>query len=287
MASESRAGVPRYDAMAPIAVGPLVRLAAGDLQVDLAPQAGGRIAQIRVDGIEQLIGPESGRLDAIQWGCYPMLPWAGRIREGRFPFAGRDWQLPINMPPHALHGLGYALPWTLDASADDSAELSLHLPQDPGWPFGGIARERITLRDRQLHLHLSLQAGEQAMPAVIGWHPWFRKPDQLIFDAPQYYPRDAHGMARLPLAPPPLHPWDDCFLGPAEVVLVRGNQRLQLTSDQQHWVVYDAPAHATCVEPQTGPPDAFNLTPHVLAPGEVLAMEFLFDWRQPGSSADS
>ena len=263
--------------MAPIAVGPIVRLAAGDVEVDLAPQAGGRIAQIRVDGIEQLVGPEGG-LEAIQWGCYPMLPWAGRIREGRFEFQGKQWQLPINMRPHALHGFGYALPWQLDTTTEDSAELSLALPQDADWPFGGIARQRVSLSGRQLHLHLSVQAGEQSMPATIGWHPWFRKPDKLIFDAPQYYPRDAHGMATLPLAPPPLHPWDDCFLGPEDVVLVRGAQQLRLSSDQPHWVVYDAPSHATCVEPQTGPPDAFNLAPHILAPQQALSMAFVFDW---------
>lgn len=280
MASEPRTPAARFNAMAPIAVGPIVRLAAGDLEAELAPQAGGRIAQIRVDGIEQLIGLERG-LEAIQWGCYPMLPWAGRIREGRFAFEGRQYQLPINMPPHALHGIAYALPWQVDASSDDSAELSLALPQDAHWPFGGIARQRIALRGRQLQLHLSVQADELAMPATIGWHPWFRKPDRLIFAAPQYYPRDAQGMATLPLAPPPLHPWDDCFLAPEEVVLLRGEQRVQLTSDQQHWVVYDAPSHATCVEPQTGPPDAYNLAPHVLAPHETLSMVFAMDWADP------
>lgn len=280
MASEPRTPAARFHAMAPIAIGPIVRLAAGDVEVELAPQAGGRIAQIRVDGIEQLIGPERG-LEAIQWGCYPMLPWAGRIREGRFSFEGRQYQLPINMPPHALHGVGYALPWQVDASGDDSAELSLALPQDQHWPFGGVARQRIALRGRQLQLQLSLQAGDQAMPATIGLHPWFRKPDKLLFAAEQYYPRDAQGMATLPLAPPPLHPWDDCFVAPDQVVLLRGAQRLQLTSDQQHWVVYDAPSHATCVEPQTGPPDAYNLAPHVLAPHETLSMVLAMDWGDP------
>ena len=53
---------------------------------------------------------------------------------------------------------------------------------------------------------------------------------------------------------------------------------MRLTSDCRHWVVYDEPAHATCVEPQSGPPDAFNLEPLVLAPGETLQRWFLMEW---------
>ena len=38
----------------------------------------------------------------IRWGAYPMAPWAGRIRDGRFTFRGRDVRLPLNLPPHAI-----------------------------------------------------------------------------------------------------------------------------------------------------------------------------------------
>jgi aldose 1-epimerase len=39
-------------------------------------------------------------------------------------------------------------------------------------------------------------------------------------------------------------------------------------------VVYDMPAHATCIEPQSAPPDAFNIRPHRLEPGEGLEIWF-------------
>ena len=85
-------------------------------------------------------------------------------------------------------------------------------------------------------------------------------------------------MATRPLASPPPGPWDDCFLNDAPVVLHRGGQRVTLTSDCTHWVVYDMPAHATCVEPQSGPPDAFNLEPRSLAPGQTLERWFAIEW---------
>ena len=82
------------DPEAPLAPGPLLRIGSGELQLEIAPQAGGRIAQIRYQGVEQLVGPDDGFPAAIAWGSYPMLPWAGRIRDGRFEFAGRQWQVP-------------------------------------------------------------------------------------------------------------------------------------------------------------------------------------------------
>src|SRR5690606_16628299 len=68
----------------PMPPGPLLTIADGDVAVDVAPEAGGRIAQIRCDGVEQLVGHgEHGAASAIGWGCYPMVPWCGRIRHGQ------------------------------------------------------------------------------------------------------------------------------------------------------------------------------------------------------------
>ena len=133
-----------------------------------------------------------------------------------------------------------------------------------------------SFRVRQFFLHGP--AGERAMPVALGWHPWFRKPERMEFSPSAHYPRDDEGMATLPPAPPPTGPWDDCFVNTSPVILHLEGRRVRLTSDCRHWVVYDEPAHATCVEPQSGPPDAFNLEPLVLAPGETLQRWFLMEW---------
>ncbi len=67
------------------------------------------------------------------------------------------------------------------------------------------------------------------------------------------YPRDGEGIATLPCVDPTTGPWDDCFIADS-ITLIRGGQRLRLRSDHDHWVVYDGTPHATCVEPQSGPP---------------------------------
>jgi aldose 1-epimerase len=278
MALDHRSGAPVADATAPIAPGPLTTLANEHLIVDIAASAGGRIAQITYRGVEQLIGPDDGAPGMIAWGSYPMAPWAGRIRRGRFHFDGRDYQLPLNLQEHAIHGVAFALPWQIDAHYDHRVELSLQLPQDACWPFGGTARQVIEVNQQRLEMKLSLQAGIRAMPAVIGWHPWFRKPDRIQFAPTAVYPRDHEGISTLPVAPPPPAPWDDCFINETEVIVRRAGQKLRLTSNCVHWVVYDETRHATCIEPQTGPPDAFNLEPKVLLPGETLEARFLLEW---------
>ena len=258
--------------------GPLLTLGSGAMSVDVAPHAGGRIAQIRVDGVAQLAGFGDDNASMLAWGSYPMIPWAGRVRHGEFAFEGERYRLPITLGAHAIHGVGFALPWRVDAQSLRHIELSLALPQDGRWPFGGVARQRIELQSRGLRMRMSATAGDRAMPAELGWHPWFLKPDRVEFSPRAWYPRDADGMATRPLAPPPPGPWDDCFLNDAPIVLHRGAQRVTLTSDCTHWVVYDMPVHATCVEPQSGPPDAFNLEPRVLAPGETLERRFAMAW---------
>jgi aldose 1-epimerase len=264
--------------MAPLAPGPLIHLGTSTLSAAIAPQAGGRIAQVTFEGVEQLVGPGDGASAMIGWGCYPRVPWAGRIRRGRFGFRGRQYQLVPNLGGHAIHGVAMGLPWQVEAQSPACLELSLALPEDERWPFGGACHQRIELGVRQLDLRLSVTATRQAMPAVIGWHPWFRKPDRLDFTPTLVYPRDGEGIATCPPVPPVPRPWDDCFDNRDPVRVHRGGQSLRLTSDCQHWVVYDEPLHATCIEPQTGPPDGFNLAPFVLEVGATLEAWFRMEW---------
>jgi aldose 1-epimerase len=278
MEIDLRPGAPRTGAMAPLAPGPLITIAEGPLSVEIAPTAGGRIAQIVCDGVEWLVGPNDRTSAAIAWGSYPMVPWAGRIRRGRFDFQGRRYQLPLNLGGHTIHGVAFALPWQVDAHSRSHAELSLALPDDERWPFGGTSRQRFEVGENWLRMTLSATAGERAMPATIGWHPWFREPDRIEFSPTGVYPRDEEGIATRPLAEPPPGPWDDCFINEEPVLIHRAGQSLRLTSDCSHWVVYDEIGYATCIEPQSGPPDGLNLAPMRLSPGASVEAWFLLEW---------
>ena len=121
------------------------------------------------------------------------------------------------------------------------------------WVLGGEAEQLIELADDSLMCTLTVRAGDNPMPASIGWHPWFVKPERVDLRFDRMYLRDDDYITDgRTVSPPPPPPWDDCFAGPlATPRLWIGDVEVSITSDCDYWVVYDMPAHATCVEPQT------------------------------------
>jgi aldose 1-epimerase len=250
-------------------------LASGPAALVLDPEAGGRIASLTVLGRELLV---TGTNDdhPMTWGSFPMVPWAGRVRHGVFSFDERVYELELNLPPHAIHGTGFCRPWSV------AGDGSLTLDLVEGWPFGGTARQRFELHHDHLVCVLEVEATDQPMPAQVGWHPWFVKPERLGFEATAMYVLDDEGMPTGELGEPSAGPWDDCFTGVHQpVVLDYGELTIEVSSSCDHWVVYDQPEQATCVEPQSGPPDGFTLRPAILGPGEVLRHSMTIGWRTP------
>ena len=255
----------------------MIELRAGSARSSVSAADGGRVATLNVDGID-LILPSDPSLPATGWGSYPMVPWAGRIRNGRFRFDGVDHQLPINFEAHAIHGTGFEQPWEVVTRDACSAALACRL----AWALGGESEQLIELTDHSLTCTLTVRAGDRPMPATIGWHPWFVKPERVDLRFERMYLRDDEYITdgRM-VAPPPPPPWDDCFAGLLATprIWISGVE-VSITSDCDHWVVYDMPAHATCVEPQTAPPDAFNLGGFTrLEPGEALQRSMTISWR--------
>ena len=261
---------------------PGLRLESDDASVVLAT-AGGRVASLRVRG-EELLAAPAGDAPRLLWGCYPMVPWAGRLRHGRFSFAGRDHQMPCDLPPHAIHGTGHHSEWEVvdAATTRDSATMRLEL-REP-WPFGGWVEHRASLRGPILTLTLALHA-VQSMPVVLGWHPCFRRQvagreASLSFEPGFVWTRDADGIPNGARAPVPPRPWDDCFgdVAAPPVVSWPGFGSVTIRSPLTSWVVYDERTDVVCVEPQTQPPDAFNHAPTVLDAGATMKVAMDICW---------
>lgn len=248
---------------------PLLTIGTGSIRVVADPVRGGRIAQITHDGVDLLIG-RAPRTDApTEWGCYPMVPWAGRIRAGQFTLDGERYSVPVSFGDHAMHGVGFVSPWHMGEVTERSIELRLDLPTGERWPFGGVVRQIFAVTDDVVRLTMEVVASEHRMPLSFGWHPWFVKPDRVDFSPVAMFRRDTGGIPTGELITvPPDGPWDDCFVNDRPITLDIGRRRIVLTSDCAHWVVYDEPPHASCFEPQTGPPDAFTIEPDVLDPGD-------------------
>lgn len=265
-----------------------LRLSAPGVDVLVDLDAGGRLASFVVDGRELLVTEGYG---PIAWGSFPMVPFAGRVRDGWFEFRGRRRELPTDMPPHAIHGTVLDRRW----EALDDHTITTEL--GPSWPFAGRAVQRFELEAGRFTSRLELHADEP-MPASIGWHPWFRRrppraasggiqspepgPLELEFEAGAMFRRDASGIATSELVvPPPPGPWDDCFTDLRRPPVLRWTGFLELTidSDCPMWVVYTVPVDALCVEPQSAPPDALNTGPTLVEPGRPLIAEMVWTWR--------
>jgi aldose 1-epimerase len=259
-----------------------VLLAAGPAEVRLDSEHGGRIASLVIDGLELLVTAGD---DPLGWGCYPMAPWAGRVRHGRFRFGGVEHQLPLNLPPHAAHGTVYDQAWKVDHAEPTDAVLVAQL--DGGWPFGGRVVHRVRVADDRLELRLEVWADEEPFPASCGWHPWWRRrlarggPVEVHLPAAAMWERDDDDIPTGELVRPAPPPWDDCFTELEGDPTLRwpGALELAVETDLQDLVAYTEPDHAVCLEPQTGPPDALRLAPIVVEPGLPLVAEAAFSWR--------
>jgi aldose 1-epimerase len=246
-----------------------------DVVVTVAPSSGGRIAQVDIDGRPMLVAGDHASHPTM-WGSFPMAPWAGRVRAGRFSFDGTRYVLRQNLPPHAIHGTTFDRRWT--TTAHDQQSIAMEIELD--WPFGGRATQLLKVTRDALVCEMTVHARDAAMPAELGWHPWFVKPDSVSFAPVGRYVRDIHGIAVDEVVAPDLAagPFDDCFVNTAPVVLHHEGLSLTLESDCDHWVLYDEPRHATCIEPQSGPPDAFTIRPRRLSTGESLHRTFRLSW---------
>lgn len=257
---------------------PLV-LEAGPARMEVSAADGGRITSLRLDGRELIARVDDG---AIWWGSYPMAPFAGRIRRGEFTFRGRAYRLPLNMAPHAIHGVVFDRPW--EVTGRDSMRVRLGEP----WPFAGSVTQRFELEPDAMRVHLEL-AADEPMPAWMGWHPWFRRrldegPEvELSFEPGAMFDRDAEGIPTGRLVPPPAGPWDDCFTNLAADPRLswRGGPELTISSSCDEWVVFNQRDDALCVEPQSASPDAVNLDPDatLVEPGAPLTVTMEWRWR--------
>lgn len=241
------------------------------------PEFGGRVGSLIVGGQEIFI-TDSSNGDPLSWGCYPMVPYAGRVRDAILEFAGEQFPLRKNLPPHSIHGTVFDRPWNVIENSPSAVALEIDLGIE--WPFAGTVQHRIHITDTGIEMQLTANA-IQAMPIHVGWHPWFLKPlaTSLRFDA--MLQRDTTGIATPHKVPQPATPVDDCFVNPEEplTIKIKGVQ-LKLSSDCSHWVLYDMPTHATCIEPQSGAPNSVNDEPVVLSPHSTLTKKFTIEVQQ-------
>jgi len=252
----------------------------------LAPLAGGSIARFWTEGKDRTIEwmrPASAtalqRRMPLDMSCFPLVPYSGRICDGRFKFQGRDVVLPLNFLPerHSIHGHSWLLPWKVIHAEDTLAALEYHHQADD-WPWAYRTSQDFILEPNQLTLEMSLtNLGPGPMPAGIGPHPYFMRTPKASVTAGigKMWLDESEFMPTKAVDPPPSHDlrkgirvdavaMDNCFGGwdrKAVIAWPEWQARLTMTADAplDFLVVYTPAKHNFfCVEPVSHAPDAVN-----------------------------
>lgn len=217
-------------------------------------------------------------------GCFIMVPWPNRIRDGRLIVGGRKYMLPLNSGPHAMHGIMREKEFAADITATDcssnptacrmSAELG------PPWPFKGTVYMDASVEGRSLIQTLTVEAapGENPFPIGFGWHPWFNRnlgggdpgikanvtgewitTEDMTATGEMVKPARENEL-RSGLVPE-VDSLDGCFSieqeSPVVISWPEAALKIESSPTVSHLMIY-TPEHAICAEPQTCTIDAFK-----------------------------
>lgn len=214
-----------------------------------------------------------------------LMPWPNRISDGRYTFAGTEYQLSISEPARttAIHGLVRWDAWKIVTAADDRARLTHRVHPQPGYPFTlDLSVEYALTLDGLTVIAHATNVGPDPCPFGAGFHPYLA-PDTTTVDGtvlalPARQPPDF-------LVPRPVGDavLDTCFTDlhrdDAGIARVQfGETTLWVDGAFDFLMVFSADTlgaderrRSLAVEPMTCAPDAFNTGAGllVLAPGQT------------------
>jgi aldose 1-epimerase len=170
-------------------------LAFEDWRAEVAPHIGGSILSLK-RAAQPILRPTSREALASgsvrRTACYPLVPYANRIAQGRFRWQGVEYTLPENFPgsAHPLHGVGWRRVWQVVRADAHSCRLKLEYRPSrdvaSDWPFAFDMEQEISLRASGLTISLSVvNASDTSAPLGLGLHPWFvrRGAERIQFTA--------------------------------------------------------------------------------------------------------
>ncbi len=229
-------------------------------------------------------------------GMPVLFPFAGRIKDARYSFAGKDYHVTTagENGPNAIHGFVFNRPWRVIETVPDRVtgafQGSIDAPETLNdWPSDYAIEITYTVSGVQLSVDITLSnPGESTLPYVFGLHPYFRVPlggssaDDCLITVPaarfwplenslptgEDLPVDSSRDLRMPRRFADLS-LDDVLTGMAsdggEVTTTVDDPasgiRLRQTASAEYpfYIVFTPPhREAIAIEPYTGSPDLFR-----------------------------
>ncbi len=266
-------------------------------------------AQVNDQTVQIIDSPDdvlNGQYRPSGYGIPILFPFPNRIRDGKFRFEEKDYQIPLpENGPNAIHGFCYDRPWRVINQTEDSVTGQFHLKVDAPerkncWPADFIFDVRYRVAESRLECQFRItNCDKKPLPWGLGTHAYFRLPfgpqstaAQCELQVPvseQWELQDYLPTGRrigvennAPLRTGAQFgdlKFDDVFTGwqsdggTVRSTILDPQAGIQLTQicDSQYFreaVVYTPPGrNAVCIEPYTCVTDAINLEPRDINAG--------------------
>jgi aldose 1-epimerase len=247
---------------------------------------GAHVEQLSLDG-EEVIKPSSDGVPT-HGGAAVLIPYAGRVRNGRYTFEGGVYQLPVGPEGHASHGFAKDTTWEVVEARPASVKLRAQL-QGEGYP--AILETEITYALGETTFSTDCvvkNVSTSACPLVVGFHPYFLARDWTLEAgggaykyelADTYFPTGK----RVPFDIGALGPntrLDSLFEVEGQVKLHSPSLTLTLQRRKLPYLILFNGKYAEgislAIEPYSGLPDAYNNGIGVtkLEPGATFTCEY-------------
>jgi aldose 1-epimerase len=137
-------------------------------------EVGGGVRSYEVGGRPVL---QSYPADAMCDGAHgaPLIPWPNRLADGRYSFAGVDYQVALTEPEknNAIHGFLLWSSWQVADRQADRVRMATTLRPRQGYPFALDLQVEYVLADDGLTVTTTaINIGDQAAPYGCGQHPY-------------------------------------------------------------------------------------------------------------------
>lgn len=156
-------------------------LAAGALRLSVSPHGASLRGLWREmpDGTRQeIVTVYSGAQGKVGGQGDVLIPFPGRVREGRYPFEGQTYQMLANdkESPGAIHGFLRSATWEIaqQSEQDITFVTPLEPEEHPGYPFALLATVSYALDATGMTCRFTIEnTGGKPAPVAAGFHPYF------------------------------------------------------------------------------------------------------------------
>jgi aldose 1-epimerase len=156
-----------------------VTLTSGDAIAEVLPALGCNCVRWQIGGRDLLYCPPLDELAQrpTRGGIPILFPFPNRIRDGRFAWEGREYELAKNdsTQQNAIHGFSPRATWQVLGTGSDTegAWLDAAFALPDAWPAAGVLELRIRLTPTALRYEALVLSLDKPLPFGLGYHPYF------------------------------------------------------------------------------------------------------------------